>query len=315
MTKRIIILIALLLVIIGGTLFTVALVKAFKNNNKNFEIKEELIEEEINDIELETDTSHIYLLHSEDGKTKIEYTKKDKVKFEYNVTSGKLYIKQTNEKKWYDLFNFNTGLYVKIYLPKNSYNDLKIKCSTGDISLDKDFTFNSIEVNVSTGDINSNANVLNSFKVTGSTGDIKIDNSKIGNLNIDISTGKVEIKNSNELGDLYIHTSTGKVIFDSIKCNNLESVASTGKVNVIKTEVTNKIKIKTSTGDVTFDMSDANELDIETTTGDVTGSLCSDKTFKVTTSTGKVNTPPDTVGGICKIKTSTGDIKIEIKNN
>lgn len=48
-------------------------------------------------------------------------------------------------------------------------------------------------------------------------------------------------------------------------------------------------------------------------TGDVTGTLLSEKVFITETGTGSVNVPKTVTGGKCEIKTSTGDIQIEIR--
>ena len=52
---------------------------------------------------------------------------------------------------------------------------------------------------------------------------------------------------------------------------------------------------------------------IKTSTGDVEGTLLSEKIFSIHTSTGKVKVPNTNNGGTCEIKTSTGDIEIQIK--
>ena len=61
-----------------------------------------------------------------------------------------------------------------------------------------------------------------------------------------------------------------------------------------------------------FDKLDAENLEIETGTGDVRGTLLSSKIFMVKTSTGDIDVPETTTGGICKVKTSTGEVYIRI---
>lgn len=74
----------------------------------------------------------------------------------------------------------------------------------------------------------------------------------------------------------------------------------------------NTITVKRSTGDVTFDGSDAAEISVETSTGNVTGRLLSDKVFQTSTRTGDIRVPGSAAGGACIIKTSTGNIEIQI---
>ena len=71
--------------------------------------------------------------------------------------------------------------------------------------------------------------------------------------------------------------------------------------------------IRRSTGDVDIRGCDAPVIVIETDTGDVTGSLLTGKLFDIRTSTGNVQIPKSTLGGECRITTSTGDIRIVIE--
>ncbi|MBO4540501.1 MAG: hypothetical protein J5736_00795, partial [Bacilli bacterium] len=72
--------------------------------------------------------------------------------------------------------------------------------------------------------------------------------------------------------------------------------------------------LQTSTGDVAFEDSDSPDIYIKTSTGDITGTLLTGKRFTVHVSTGKPDVPSDDpTGGICVIDTSTGDVRIRIK--
>ncbi len=72
------------------------------------------------------------------------------------------------------------------------------------------------------------------------------------------------------------------------------------------------IEIDLSTGDIRLEAIEAGGLDLTTDTGDITGTLLSDKVFLTETSTGRISVPKTTTGGKCELKTSTGDIKIDV---
>ena len=76
--------------------------------------------------------------------------------------------------------------------------------------------------------------------------------------------------------------------------------------------VSQKLSVQRGTGDVWLKESDASEITILTDTGDVTGSLLSEKVFFAVTDTGRVTVPKTITGGMCEIRTNTGDIRIEI---
>ena len=48
--------------------------------------------------------------------------------------------------------------------------------------------------------------------------------------------------------------------------------------------------------------------------GDINGIILTNKIFMVTSSTGEILVPDTTTGGICKIKTSTGNVIIDYYN-
>ena len=93
---------------------------------------------------------------------------------------------------------------------------------------------------------------------------------------------------------------------------NAESSYRTGDVNLTQFIASGRITIKRSTGDIRFDMCDAAELEVETDTGSIRGSLLTEKVFIAKSDTGRVSVPETTSGGVCKLTTDTGDIKIEI---
>ena len=74
-----------------------------------------------------------------------------------------------------------------------------------------------------------------------------------------------------------------------------------------------KITVKVTTGDVELEACDGGELFLKATTGDVEGTLLTPKTFEANATTGKVDVPNPSTGGLCKIKTTTGDIQIRIR--
>ena len=73
------------------------------------------------------------------------------------------------------------------------------------------------------------------------------------------------------------------------------------------------MNLKCSTGNINFDSSDASYIEAYTSVGNITGNLLTGKTFTATSDTGKVNVP-STTGNPCILKTSTGNIKITIKD-
>lgn len=246
-----------------------------KLSAKKFETNSYNINDEFNNISVNTNDADITFALAKDGKCKVECYEETKAKHSVEVREDTLFVNVCNEKSWYDYI----GIYFKsakitVYLPKNEYS---------------------------------------SFDIKGMTSDVCIENIGMESLNISVSTGDVTVSDIICGGDITVGVSTGDLHLTNIVCKNVISQGSTGDIllkNVIASE---KFSLKRSTGDIEFDGSDAAEIFAKTTTGDVTGSLLSEKVFTAQAGTGTVKVPKSTNGGKCEINTSTGDIKIKIK--
>lgn len=270
---------ATVLLIVGTTMLAVLILKYNwdfdKLSAKKFETNSYNINDEFNNISINTNDADITFALAKDGKCKVECYEETKAKHSVEVREDTLFVNVCNEKSWYDYI----GIYFKsakitVYLPKNEYS---------------------------------------SFDIKGMTSDVCIENIGMESLNISVSTGDVTVSDIICGGDITVGVSTGDLHLTNIVCKNVISQGSTGDIllkNVIASE---KFSLKRSTGDIEFDGSDAAEIFAKTTTGDVTGSLLSEKVFTAQTGTGTVKVPKSTNGGKCEINASTGDIKIKIK--
>lgn len=246
-----------------------------KLSTKKYETNSYNINDEFNNISINTNDADITFALAKDGKCKVECYEETKAKHSVEVREDTLFVNVCNEKSWYDYI----GIYFKsakitVYLPETEYS---------------------------------------SFDIKGMTSDVCIENIGMESLNISVSTGDVTVSDIICGGDITVGVSTGDLHLTNIVCKNVISQGSTGDIllkNVIASE---KFSLKRSTGDIEFDGSDAAEIFAKTTTGDVTGSLLSEKVFTAQTGTGTVKVPKSTNGGKCEINASTGDIKIKIK--
>lgn len=252
------------------------------------------IEQSYNKIKIEGDTPNISIYLSNNGENKVVYTENKKVKIETSIVDGLLMINQNDNRKFYDmLFNFS-NFKVKLYLSQEVIDSLEVNSKTGDIKVDKGFTFNDITINSSTGDVEFESNAIN-------------------NLTIKNSTGDVEVKNSNIGSNLDVKTSTGDIELYKVRCNKLNIKVGTGEVELEDTLVTTDLTLVGSTSDVEFDGFDASNIYVEVKTGDVKGTLLTSKIFIAKSKTGSVKVPETITGGVCKITVSTGNIKISYK--
>lgn len=264
--------------IIGGALLTTAtaIVAIGLINSANDKIITKTHEvSSYDDIKIDISTADLEFVMSNDSKDKVVVEEKEKQYHIVKVENNTLTIDYVNDSKWYEnWFNFKK-MKVTVYTSKSAYNNVNIKSSTGDINISNAHSFNDLNVKLSTGNIDVKASVKNAVNIESSTGDISLKGMSPKNMNVK---------------------------------------ASTGHVTLNKVEVENHLEIKTSTGDVTLARVDAKTIDISASTGDVNAHLLSGKTFDISTSTGKTSYPASLVGaGLCKIRTSTGDITVTIE--
>ena len=298
------------LLIGGGALFGYAAYKSSKNNTVETKEYKELAS--FNKFDIDLTIADLEFVKSEETKVVVQETKYDV----HTVTSenNTLKVKGQDIRKWYEhLFNWNWFQKVKVtvYMPEGAYDELKVISATGNVTVPSDFSFASFYTAVSTGNVNSKANVTGDISVTAATGKINFENITANRMDLKASTGDIRLKDFAVTEDIKIKTSTGDFNLENVTCKSYESGSSTGDVNFNNVKVTNTINVKNDTGHVKMIASDAEELDIKTSTGYVSLELLTSKIVYAESSTGKKNIPTSTTGGLCKIKTATGDITVK----
>ena len=240
------------------------------------------------------DTADIKFLPSEDGSVKVICHERNDVRHSVSVHDGRLVIRAQNEPWYKQLFGFYFGREViTVYLPEEFVPTLLVESDTGDVTLGKSLAFESAKIETDTGDVTISSAIKGVLTIESDTGDVALKNNTFNVIDMETDTGEVELSSVNISGSIGILTDTGDVELDN-------------------TLVTGDINIETDTGDVSFERIDAANLYIVTDTGDVEGSLLSDKIFDVRSGTGDESVPTGMVGGLCKIRTDTGDIEIDI---
>lgn len=237
----------------------------------------------------------IYPKITEDTGTNIKCIENNKMKFDISVMDKKLIIKQHDKRNFLERFFDFYDLEIELYLEYEVYNSLIINNDTGDIFISEYLSFNDITIISSTGDLKLKANEINNLDIKSSTGDIEINDTIIKN-------------------NVSIESSTGEIILKNVNCDKLDIKTSTGYTKLINVLVSKDFTMDGSTSDLYLYRFDANNIYITLSTGDINGIILTNKIFMVTSSTGEIQVPETTTGGICKIKTSTGNVIIDYYN-
>ena len=174
--KKVAIIVAVMMVILGSAMAASAFRTAeaeMKTSYKDEDYQEKKIEiaESFDDIEIKLLDRDLEILRSSDNKAYFECRESKRAKFEAYVSGGTLKVEEELESK---VFNID-GLFVdginfdtKLYLPKDSYNNLTVSLGSGDINSKENFSFRDIDVVVGSGDVYLSN--LASEEVKGKTG-------------------------------------------------------------------------------------------------------------------------------------------------
>ena len=295
---KIALILALILILVGGLLFVGASTEAhwdFESLKlESFEMNKYSPQQPIKSIVVETDTARVFLQPSQDGAVQVKCYEHMRAKHMVSAEGETLSIQLQDTRKWYDHIGISLQTpEITIYLPKEEYDTLAVRTTTGNTTINKDLEFQKIEIHQSTGGVRCDASATEQMKIRTRTGEIYLKDSKVGALELEVSTGDVTLEN--------------------IRCNTLESKGSTGDVTLKNTVADGLLSVKRSTGRVRLWDSDAAEIFVKTETGDVRGTLLTEKIFFAKTDTGSVRVPESMQGGKCKIITDTGDIDMEYK--
>lgn len=315
--KKALIIIAVILLVLGCTIFFAAFAAArfdFKNfGTSELQTKTYPVSEEFRNIQIDENTAEIAFALSEDGTCSIVCRESEKTTRTVTVEEGTLRIVSEQEIGWKNVFNLSfEEESVTVYLPKDAYETLLIETHTGDVDIPENLHFNDIDITGSTCDVRCGASVSNKLSIQLSTGDVTLTGISAGAIKCTVTTGDVRMQSVSCAGDVTLKCSTGRTTLDGLTAQSLCSEGSTGKVQLKNVVVSGMLTIERGTGDVTFENSDAGEIRVKTSTGDVTGSLRSEKVFTTHSSTGDIRVPNGVSGGKCEITTSTGDIDIMI---
>lgn len=309
--------VAAALVALGVILFAVSMVANGWDFNKlgtvTYTTNIYEVDGDFKNISIDVETTKIEFAPSGNGQCKIVCFEDEKVRHSASVQNGTLTIGTVDTRKWYEHFSISFDQpKMTVYLPENEYDSLSIETDTGDIAIPKDFSFDTLKIDGDTSDVDCIASASKGIEIKLSTGDIRLKELATEQLKLTTDTGRININTADVGANIRIETDTGRVELTDTSCNDLYAESDTGSITLKNVIGAGSFTIESDTGDITFDRGDAAEIFAQTDTGDITGTLLSDKVFLTETSTGRISVPKTVTGGKCELKTSTGDIKIEV---
>ncbi len=350
MRRRIFWIVALVVILAGlaliaGVLFAIKF-DFRKLNTQTFARERRVLEGEFSEIEIRTDAFDVRILpmSGEDGaEAYLPYS--EKVLHTLTVQDGKLLIEVEDTRAWYEKWSFNTSKreensVLELRIPHACYDKLTVKVKSGDVLADGQtdegdaLCFGSVDLSANSGDVEFRASATENVRLQTSTGNITVggvknvpilahattgDISVIGceltSAELTLSTGEVMLAGVNFIGEgiLLIEVSSGDISMQNVKAQRIELKTTTGEIEMKAVTVAGELRAETTTGDIEIERSDAGSLYLKSTTGDVDAELISGKMFHVETTSGEKEYPAsDRDGGVCEVKTTSGDVEIVV---
>lgn len=282
-------------------------------NTMNFVTNTYTIEDTFSNLSVKAAECSVTLLPSEDGSCRVVCTEGDKIFHTVAVRNGTLTIDRTDNRKWYERIGVYWGeMKLVIYLPESAYETLSVKTASGDIDVPAGFSFADAEVKSASGDIRFCASVAGDLSAEAISGDVYVSDMQPKNLRVQSTSGDVKAERMKVDAEFFVKTVSGEIGLFDVSCGIFTAESTSGNVKTTGLLVAETLRIQTVSGDVRLQSSDADRLWISTVSGDVNGSLLTEKNFKTKTASGSVHVPSGTSGGICEVKTTSGDIRFSI---
>lgn len=286
----------------------------------------------------------------EDGVRVVCY-ESERVSYEVKTEADTLSVSavSSGSARWFGIFMGKEPV-TTVYLPAAEYESLTLRNGSGDVRVEDGLVFGRASVEALSGDIAFFADVTGNLAARCKSGNLFLADLAAGACELESTSGDLTLKDvacgplsvqtlSGDLNiirlkgeDVTLRTTSGDLELDGAECASLAAISNSGELDFhglsaegdvtlesssgdveLEKSFAGAFSIATSSGSVHFERSDADSLSVTTSSGDVRGSLLSAKFFSVRSSSGSIRIPEsDREGGICEIRTSSGDIKIEI---
>ena len=251
------------------------------------------ITENFEDIDIDAAECDVTVKLSDTNKCQVVVSETENIKHVVTVEDRELKIWRNDMRKWYDFIGININkMHITLSLTQQSLDELNIKTASGNVTVDSALEFEEAEIKSASGDISFLAKARDELTIATASGDIDVKNSDLKEIELTSASGSISVSN--------------------VKCNNFTASTASGKIMLNSLISSDQINAKTASGKIELKDCDAGELILKSVSGKVEGILLSDKTFIAKSTSGNIAVP-NTVGGVCRITTTSGNIHFEIK--
>ena len=256
---------------------------------------------------------NVRILPAEDGICKVKCKGSRKLSHVVTIEDDVLFVRREDKRKWYDRLGLQLeGAEIVFSLPVGRYRMLQVATPCGNIEIAKPFTFSEVELSSMDGEIRLLAAVEEVAGIKTSSGAVTVSGCAPRILNIQTRAGAVSVDSIEAETKLNVNTTSGDITMTDIRCRKAVAETAGGKIFLSNLVASAKLRIRTGAGDVELKACDSESIKIRTVAGDISAVLRSHKTFDCKTTAGDIKVPEGTTGGLCKIRTGSGDAVVKI---
>ncbi len=273
----------------------------FNNLNEGgaYEKKTYLAEGPVTSLRVDTESAHVTLARAAgDEGFKVEYEENSRRQFETKYENGTFSIASVKQKWYNHIFNFwIVTPRVTLYLDSESYDEITLVTSNGDVSSDLTLT-------------------AASLRAESSNGDVKIENmTAAGDAVFDTDNGHISLKNVSSGGSLTARSSNGGVTLENVSAAaTLHAETDNGSVKANGLRAA-EIFLRTDNRDINgYGLDASKSIEIRGNNSSIRGSVKGrreDFLIRAKTSNGK-NNLADTDAGEKKLTVRTDNGSIDV---
>ncbi len=281
------------------------------NNLKGISRTEEV--ESFQSLEVEVYTGVVRVVPAQDEKYSVRLDESDLVYYTLSVEEGTLKIAEKDDRKWYQCIGFSYAkMQVTVYLPAGEYEKLDIRVQSGEVDV-LGVSCKEVNATAQSGDI-----TLESLTVSGgvaakvSSGEITVKDVTCEKAALKASSGDVEVERLRAAGGVTAETQSGEVEMTEVACDTLFVSVASGDIDLEGVISQGETKMRSASGNISFYGCDAASYDIQAASGNVKGKILTSKIFVAETGSGSIRVPDTTEGGVCRVETGSGNIRLEL---
>jgi len=209
------------------------------------------IENDFTSIDVSDTSSNIEIKLSKTGKCYIECDEYEKAPHVAEVKNGKLKL-YCLEEDMFDLsFSFKNRKNT-IYLPKDSYEELSVVSTSGNVEIDEKISFNECSIITTSGNIKLSEVTIEDLDIAVNSGNIKLDEISCNKLSASTTSGNITIDDCRG-NDIVLSVKSGNIKGHFLSDLTYEAKTSSGNVIVPTSKEGGTCKITTTSGNIDFD--------------------------------------------------------------